>query len=371
MLELAARLEERGLRAESHHAYWDVLAINPRNRAAQAALRRLKGEVTVTGLVPPPVEQSQLDELDESEIIELVKPEPRPDPPPPRLRSEVIRIPNRTGVRDRSIARPPPPKRIEQEVIAEITGDLDAPDPRGRMRARVALGVLMLAVIGLLAMVWDTRRELSSLSTELRAQRPAAASGAPQTIALTFGPATSIEYEAPVAGVVTSRADPGQLLQPGDLVAEIMNAGDYRRLVRARAKHRWLRRRAGRSAALEAKADEARDEALQLLKRGRRSYVRAAQRGIARPLLDLRRVQTGELLMRLDDPATLSAELPAGAGLAAGAVCRFTGEAAKEDCKLVFERGATGERVRVLLSNEGGRFLPGQTVEVTIEPAVH
>lgn len=398
LLDLAADLRERGLKSESCNAYWDVLAINPRNETAQAALRKMRAEVTVTGLVPAPVDGAQLRALeDDSDSLELVEPEEigeltAPDadrdsrraPSIPRHRTERIRIPSRA--RPASSA-PRPPARVtstgespamsapaEPDVLAALTGDLD-PSPAGvsRTRSRVALVTLVVAVAGLLAMVWDTRRELSALSSELRAQRttPAAASAptpGPRTVPLTFGAATSIDYEAPLSGFITTRAEPGAVLQPGDLVAEIMPPRAYRRLSKARARYRWFKRRAKHSPAARRRARRAKADAIRAWRRGRKAHVRAVQRGIARPAAELGRVEAGSTVMKLEIPAMLSAELPPMDDLDVNATCRFTGEAEDAPCRLVFERGAGHDRVRVMLSNGDGRFLPGQSLDVVIEP---
>jgi hypothetical protein len=257
------------------------------------------------------------------------------------------------------------PKAAPPSVIVELTDDLVAQNPRSMIAARVTLGVLLVALIGTLALVWDTRREVTSLSTELRARE--APPQVARTIALTFNCASSIEYVSPADGVFTSKAEPGQLLQPGDLVAEIMDARDHWRLVKARAKHRRLLRDARRRPAFEADADRARDDALRLLTRARRSYVRAAQRGIAGVVPDEHVVKAGQVIMRLDDPATLSADLPAVEGIDRDTTCRLAGEGASEECRLVFERTAEAERVRIVLSNEAGRLIPGQIIELTME----
>lgn len=395
LLELASDLRDRGLKSESCNAYWDVLALNPRNETAQAALRRMKAEVTVTGIVPPPIDNAQLDSLedlsDSMELIESVEVDPGSRTPVepdsvrraavPRHRSERVRIPSRA--RPLSHAPRPAPEaprgspavepRPEQDVLAALTGDIGpTADNASRIRSRVSLAVLMLAVIGLLAMVWDTRRELSILSTELRAQRtspaPAAAKQAPQTVELTFKAATSVEYEAPISGVVTTRARPGDLLQPGDLVAEIMTARAYRRLAKARARYRWLKRKARRAPRFRTRAEQARADAVRAWRRGRKSHVRAVQAGIARPVGELGPIEAGGTLMQLEAPALLSAELPQSDGLDVDATCRFTKEAADAACRLVFERGAGRDRVRVMLPNPDGRFLPGQSFDVIIEP---
>ncbi len=355
LLELALRLEEKGLNAEAHHAYWDVLAINPRSQAAQAALRRLKGEVTVVGVVPSPVSESQ---------VEAVA---NPPPLAPRRQTERIRLPSRL-VESRAApvreARPAPAPEIQ---IASLTDDLEAVDPARRRRAAIVLAVVVLSFVGLIVMVWDTRRELTSLSTELRERHPVppAAMG-PQTIPLAFRPATAIEYEAPIGGVVVTQAAEGKVVQSGDLVAEIMNAEDHSRLIAARAKHRRLWHRARKNPSLEPEVQRARAIALRLLTKAHVTQVRAAQRGITRPLAEHRIVEAGELLIRLDDPSTLSAELPPLPGIDVTSTCRFDGEASDQSCRLLFEQDAGGEHIRVLLPNESGRFAPNQIVAVQV-----
>ena len=66
--------------------------------------------------------------------------------------------------------------------------------------------------------------------------------------------------------------------------------------------------------------------------------------------------------------ATAIVNLPPTAKIDLDSTCRFGGEAASEPCRLVFERSGTSSgRVRVLLDNDAGRFLPGQSLEVMID----
>lgn len=374
LLDLASVLRRNGQREEAKDVYREVLELNPKNETARSALHRLGGEVTVVGVTPvvlsDQTSQSGLqpdEELDDvTSSIQLIEPRPQRQPRP-RSESRIIREINAPVVH--APLEPAAKTADVAPALAEAAGVHRRPN-----LLQGLLGVLVVVVMtALVTLVWDTRQEMEALSQRLTARPPvtelAPDLATPQTFTLVFDAAESIEYRTSEAGVLTTQATPGQVLEPGDLVAEVMDSRDYDRLVNARSQFFSLRSKARRDAKYRGPARRAQRRALHYLVTGKRTQVRAAQTGVARPTTEgVAEVGDDEVVMLLEDPTELGADLPPTAKIDLDSTCRFGGEAAGEPCRLVFERSGTSSgRVRVLLDNDTGRFLPGQSLEVTID----
>lgn len=358
LLELADALRRRGQKEDAKGVYLDILEINPNNETARMAFERMQGEVTVTGFVPAPVSEEAVDALEDvSDAVALF--EPAPLPPVPRERIEIPRVASR-------VEHAPIPSIATSDISEEELAEAAGVSSQRRSYFVPVVSVLVLAgVVAVLGIVWDTRQNVAEISTQLRpAAATAAVTDAPKGLSVQLQAEQSIDYRAPVGGIVTSHAEPGAMLKPGDLVAEIMDAGDYARLTRARTRYWRLLRKARRNPSLKQRAWRAKREALRRLTNGRMTYVRAAQAGIARPLVEKTNpVAAGGVVVKLDDPTTLGATLPSSDGIDLDSSCRFGGDAAQKPCRLAFEDG----RVRVLLDNQDASVALGQTVDVTID----